>query len=71
MRLKHPQPSQSFQIVWLFALTCLYAWLMPGKAFGQARADANVIDPLTMTQALNAVRARGCAGFADPRAGNA
>jgi len=68
MRLKHPQPSQSFQIVWLFALTSLCAWLMPGQAFGQARAGANVSDPLTMTQALNVVRARGCAGFAGPRA---
>lgn len=68
MRLNHPLPGQTFKILWLFALTSWCAWLMPGQAFAQARAGANVSDPLTMTQALNMVRARGCAGFAGPRA---
>ena len=68
MRLNNSRPGQSLQIVWLFALTSLCTWLMPGQAFAQARAGANVSDPLTMAQALNAVRARGCAGSAGPRA---
>ena len=52
----------------LLALMALAALCMPGPASAQTRSGANTIDPQMLAQSLNVARARGCAGFAGPRA---
>jgi uncharacterized protein YkwD len=50
------------------ALMALATLCMPGPASAQTRSGANTIDPQMLAQSLNVARARGCAGFAGPRA---
>ena len=59
--------QKSLNRLGLFALCTVYGLLMLGQAHGQTRSGASAIDPLTLAQALNAVRARGCKGSAGPR----
>jgi uncharacterized protein YkwD len=57
----------SLQLTLPLALTALAALCMHGPVGAQSRTGANTIEPQRMAQSLNAVRARGCAGFSGPR----
>lgn len=67
MSLNHPLSRKSLKLLLRLALSALAVLSLPGPAGAQTRSGST-IEPQSLAQHLNSVRAGGCPGHAGPRA---